>query len=279
MGLYLGVDACAHIEVPWGEYVKCAEALGLPAPIKILEYQLDLGVCNGAPHFDRAQLPRPQSAPRALPSAPARGDAPAASSHYGNPQAGGCLPDEEAVTVDQISGNICAASCNDAAGKYCPADKPSGTKALGACLLLSEGKSEPDTCALICRADADCPQRATCKADGGVSFCTYDDYFPCDDGVNDDESTCPADAPVCAGGQACETLDAPVQCDTADVPISASEACPGDAPYCTADGCAAPQRGLYGARPLATAFARVHDGGSAGGRGGGGARVVTSRRR
>ncbi|KAJ8599177.1 hypothetical protein CTAYLR_010153 [Chrysophaeum taylorii] len=105
----------------------------------------------------------------------------AAASHYGDPYAGTCLSDEITITIEGVSGEICAPTCS--IFSPCPTDVPSGVVATPECALedVSSGQSY---CALICSSttdlqdlragDSQCGTDASCKSVSGVGVCTYD---------------------------------------------------------------------------------------------------------
>merc|ERR1712039_310424 len=79
------------------------------------------------------------------PSYPVVAGAPGPSTyHYGRPP---CRSDESVITVQGVSGNVCAPACS---GQSCPSDLPPATSAQPECILeSSSGKS----CGLSCLGD------------------------------------------------------------------------------------------------------------------------------
>merc|ERR1719265_2628738 len=96
--------------------------------------------------------------------------------HYGNPT-DGCLPDEQPVRINGLSGDFCSPDCTSAA---CPTDVPAGVTAKPQCALQSTTGDKK--CALICSpstdeaslraGDAMCG-KATCQPIQGTGICTY----------------------------------------------------------------------------------------------------------
>ena len=136
--------------------------------------------------------PKPApSSPGPAPKAPAPkspGPAPATppkpkQTHYGDPNAGPCLSDEEAVQITGIAGSFCSPKCSTT--DPCPTDVPAGTTAKGDCVLETSGSKTPSQCALVCApslpirdqaaADNVCPPKASCKPIQTTGLCTYDD--------------------------------------------------------------------------------------------------------
>merc|ERR1712188_28322 len=116
------------------------------------------------------------------PSYPVAGSGPSppspSSTHYEDPNNGGCRSDEEAVQIEGIAGSFCSPKCeNLIVVKECTKDVPPGTTAKPECVLETSGSSTPTQCALICNpADESdgCPQNASCTAISGTGICTYD---------------------------------------------------------------------------------------------------------
>jgi hypothetical protein len=139
------------------------------------------GICGIAmqPSYPKAGAPGPSppSPPSPAPSPPPSPPSPG-THHYGDPNAGNCLSDEEAVTITGIAGSFCSPKCeNLIVVKECTKDVPTGTTARPECVLESAGSSTPSMCALICSPsdEADgCPDKASCKAISGTGICTYD---------------------------------------------------------------------------------------------------------
>ena len=104
----------------------------------------------------------------------------AGSTHYSDPNDGGCLSDEINIQITGVDGSCCSATCTTAA---CPTDVPSGVTAGAQCALQNAGTGDK-YCALICApttdekalraGDAQCGDKASCKASSGTGICTYD---------------------------------------------------------------------------------------------------------
>ena len=102
-----------------------------------------------------------------------------AETHYGDPNVG-CEADELKVQIQGLAGEICSPSCTAAA---CPTDVPAGVTAKPQC-ALSDAASGKKYCALMCSpstdeaslraGDAQCGDKASCKAISGLGICTYD---------------------------------------------------------------------------------------------------------
>merc|ERR1711988_127304 len=115
--------------------------------------------------------PTPTPTPTPTPS-----PSPSGKTHYGNP-ADGCMPDEQSVKVQGITGDFCSPDCASAS---CPTDVPSGVTARPQCALQSTTGDKK--CALICSpstdeeslraGDAMCGE-ATCQPIQGLGICTY----------------------------------------------------------------------------------------------------------
>jgi hypothetical protein len=122
-----------------------------------------------------APPPPPPPPPPAPPSPP-----PPGRTHYGDPNAGPCLSDEEAITITGLTGKFCSPGCTKTAP--CPTDVPDGATAAPQCVLETQGSQTPTQCALICQpsknladgSNAACPTKATCKAIQTTGLCTYD---------------------------------------------------------------------------------------------------------
>lgn len=120
--------------------------------------------------------PGPPGPPPAPPSPPSP-----STGHYGDPNAGSCEADEEAVQITGVAGSFCSPSCTGLF-KRCPSDIPDGATAEARCILEKAGSSSPTNCALVCQpsenlangVNAQCPTKATCKAISGEGLCTYD---------------------------------------------------------------------------------------------------------
>ena len=95
--------------------------------------------------------------------------------HYGDP-ATGCRSDEADTTIDNVSGDFCAPSCD--IFDPCPTDKPSGVTADPEC-VLRDPTDNKQYCALVCSvngASDQCDVNASCKTIAkGIGICTYDD--------------------------------------------------------------------------------------------------------
>jgi len=136
--------------------------------IKILRGEEGKGMCgiNMQPSYPVVQAapgPSPGPAPPS-PSPPA--PAPSAS-HYEKPP---CQEDEVQASIQSLSGEVCAAECDDA--QACPSDTPTGTTALPMC-LLQDASSGKQYCALVCFDDASCPNGAKCGLQGALGICVY----------------------------------------------------------------------------------------------------------
>ncbi|KAH8052024.1 transferase [Aureococcus anophagefferens] len=102
-----------------------------------------------------------------------------AETHRGDPNVG-CEADELKVQIQGLAGEICSPSCTAAA---CPTDVPAGVTAKPQC-ALSDAASGKKYCALMCSpstdeaslraGDAQCGDKASCKAISGLGICTYD---------------------------------------------------------------------------------------------------------
>jgi len=108
----------------------------------------------------------------------------ASATHYGDPNVRpGCASDEEKVQITGLAGDICSPAC-DATTQACPTDVPEGVTAKPTCALKSSTGTD-QRCALVCSAtideaslragDAQCGEKASCKAIQGTGICTYDD--------------------------------------------------------------------------------------------------------
>lgn len=114
------------------------------------------------------------------PTPPGPGPSPG-THHYGDPNSGPCLSDEEAVQINGIQGSFCSPKCSITSP--CTKDVPDGTTANPQCVLESQGSQSPTQCALICQpsdwknlavGEGGCPEKATCKSIQGTGLCTYD---------------------------------------------------------------------------------------------------------
>ena len=89
---------------------------------------------------------------------PAKNSDGTARTHYGNPAAGACLPDEVSTTITGVTGTICSPGCDatlpdDEFRACCPADKPAGVAANPQCVMKYANGTSPTThmyCGLIC---------------------------------------------------------------------------------------------------------------------------------
>ena len=90
--------------------------------------------------------------------------------HYGDPLSTECKPDEAHVTIEGVSGAVCAPGCNL---NTCPIDMPKGVSATPLCNIIN-WKNGAMFCSLGCVENINCGHSATCKTVGGVSFCFYD---------------------------------------------------------------------------------------------------------
>ena len=90
--------------------------------------------------------------------------------HYGDPLKTECKPDEAHVTIEGVSGAVCAPGCNLS---LCPFDMPKGVNATPLCNIIN-WKNGAMFCSLNCVENINCGHGATCKTVGGVSFCFYD---------------------------------------------------------------------------------------------------------
>ena len=115
-------------------------------------------------------------APPPPPPPPPPGPAPPGKTHYEDPNAGPCLPDETAVQITGLQGGFCSPGCQGTTVP-CPTDVPAGTTAQPKCVLETQGSPTPTKCALICTPSGDagqCPDKASCKAIQSTGLCTYD---------------------------------------------------------------------------------------------------------
>ena len=108
----------------------------------------------------------------------------ASATHYGDPNAGACLSDEQAIQIQGVGGSVCSPACTGILKMKCPADVPAGVTAAPQC-ALQDATTSSKYCALICSpslpirdqklADAACGgTNLSCKALSGVGICTYD---------------------------------------------------------------------------------------------------------
>lgn len=118
-------------------------------------------------------------APPPPPPPPPPSPPPPGRTHYGDPNSGPCLSDEQAVQITGLAGSFCSPHC--AQTVPCPTDVPDQATARPQC-ALSTGGGEPTQCALLCNpalndvngANVECPTKATCKAVQSTGLCTYD---------------------------------------------------------------------------------------------------------
>lgn len=108
------------------------------------------------------------------PTPPGPGPSPG-THHYGDPNSGPCLSDEEAVQINGIQGSFCSPKCSITSP--CTKDVPEGTTANPQCVLETQGSQSPTQCALICQpsvwknlavGEGGCPEKATCKSIQGT---------------------------------------------------------------------------------------------------------------
>jgi hypothetical protein len=92
---------------------------------------------------------------------------------YGDP-AGGCMADENEISLQGVEGAICAPMCSEDAD--CPMP-PAPSTGMPMCLFQFEGASEGTNCALVCDPMgmiATCPEGSTCSDIGETFFvCLY----------------------------------------------------------------------------------------------------------
>merc|ERR1712087_757015 len=122
----------------------------------------------------KAAGPSPPSPP-APPSPPSPPSPSPSGKHYEDPK-DGCSSDEVDITIQGITGAICAPACS---GSTCPTDVPSGVTASPQC-ALKDSSSGKQYCALICSpgSNDECGTNASCKSIQGTGICTYDDVGP-----------------------------------------------------------------------------------------------------
>ena len=84
--------------------------------------------------------------------------------NYGDPFARNCLQNERNISIESISGSICAPICDF---NNCP---PSKTKAEPLCNI--EGPTNM-YCGLICNTSFQCSENATCKSIENTGLCTF----------------------------------------------------------------------------------------------------------
>jgi C1A family cysteine protease len=127
--------------------------------------------------------PSPPSPSPPSPSPP--GPSPPSSSHYEDPNKGGCQSDEVDIQITGVSGSVCSPKCTGIFKTKCPTDVPAGVTAEPEC-ALQDASDNSKYCALICSpstdeaslraGDAQCSTNASCKAvpNASVGLCTYD---------------------------------------------------------------------------------------------------------
>merc|ERR1740139_1727089 len=106
---------------------------------------------------------------KAAPPGPAPGPSPPpppAGTHYGDPSQG-CLPDEQAVSVQGFDGDFCSPECTDS---DCPSDVPAKVHAHPACVLQGEHSKN---CALTCLWNWQCGPMSCEHQENGIGLCTY----------------------------------------------------------------------------------------------------------
>jgi len=89
--------------------------------------------------------------------------------HYGDPLSTSCQSDEANVTIEGVSGSVCAPGCTM---NSCPMDKPSGVNATPTCNIINWGTGLM-YCSLGCETNSSCGHNATCKSVQDVFLCTY----------------------------------------------------------------------------------------------------------
>lgn len=99
------------------------------------------------------------------PPSPTPPPAPPSSGHYEAPP---CQQDEQALSIQGLSGDFCSPQC-DAEGN-CPTDVPKGTTATPSCALRTSTGEQ--FCALLCNQGG-CPSGASCEDAGGAGICLY----------------------------------------------------------------------------------------------------------
>jgi len=98
----------------------------------------------------------------------------ASATHYEDPK-NGCGADEQAIQVQDVSGDFCSPPCNNT---VCPTDPPSPSDAKPTCALKSSAGDQ--FCALICNSGSNvaCPTGASCQPIQGKGLCTYPSSGP-----------------------------------------------------------------------------------------------------
>merc|ERR1719421_1001035 len=116
--------------------------------------------------------------------APTPAPGPAGTTHYGDPNTGACMSDEEAIQIQGVGGAVCSPACTGIFKTKCPTDVPAGVTAAPQC-ALQDASTSSKYCALICSptlpirdqklADSACGgSNLSCKPISGVGICTYD---------------------------------------------------------------------------------------------------------
>jgi len=161
-------DHCALICKPGLGFLKVGDG-GCPTGAACQAIQ-GTGVCT---YSAGPAPPSPPPTPPAPPAPPAPG-----GGHYGDPNKGPCLADEEAVSITGVTGKFCSPACSSSSP--CPA-VPAGTTAQAQCVVETPGSQTPNHCAIICKpgleflavGDGGCMSGATCQPIQGTGICTY----------------------------------------------------------------------------------------------------------
>jgi len=95
---------------------------------------------------------------------------PVTLTHYGDPSAGPCRPDETVANISGIGGYFCSPSC---ASGSCPTDRATGVTGVPTCTAQKN-------CALVCNVAAEVKAGCgpagngmSCKPTAGTGYCTY----------------------------------------------------------------------------------------------------------